>query len=78
MRISCEKCSDGTFLVEVPPKQKKDKKGNEIGWKPELKYTAKTEDEALKIIGEALKEIETPQDEYGIAFEEASKESKKD
>jgi len=71
MRISVEKASDGTYIVEVPCKPKKDEEGHEI-YKPELKYTAETEDDAIKIIREALGEIETPDDEYGIAFGEAA------
>jgi hypothetical protein len=73
MRISIERAADKTFIVEVPCKPKKDKKGNMENWKPDLKYTAKTEEEALDIVKEALKEIETPEDEYGLAFDSASK-----
>ena len=79
MRISIEKCADGTFLIEVPCKPKK-KKGegnrNLVEYNPDIKYTAEDEKGALKIITEALKEIETPEDEYGIGFEEATKEPK--
>jgi len=73
MRISVEKASDGTYIVEVPRKPKKDKRGNEI-YQNDLKYTAKTTKEAMAVIAEALKEVPTPDDEYGIAYDEASKE----
>jgi predicted RNase H-like HicB family nuclease len=76
MRISIEKAADGSFIVIVPAKEKKNPKGDFI-CQEDLKYTAKTEDEALKIIGEALKEIKSQEDEYGIAFKEASKKSAK-
>jgi len=75
MRISVEKASDGTYIIEVPCKTKKDKKGYEI-YKSDLKYTAEDEKGALKIIATALKEIEVPEDEYGLAYAEASKEPK--
>ena len=74
MQITVEKCTDGTFLVQVPCKsKKKEDKGNYIEYRPDLKYTAENEKEALKIIAEALKEVEVPEDEYGIAYEEAIK-----
>ena len=71
MRITVEACSDGTYIVEVPAKKSKGKNGLE--YKEDLKYTAKTEEEALKVIKEALKGIAIPEDEYGIAFDEAAK-----
>jgi hypothetical protein len=74
MRISVEKASDGTFIIEVPAKKKKGKKGEDICYREDIKYTAKNVDEALKVIKEALNEVETPDDEYGIAFGEAAKE----
>lgn len=76
MRISIEKASDGTFIIEVPCKKRKNKEG-ELEYKEDLKYTAKTEEDALKVVAEALKEIETPEDEYGIGFNEAAEEPKK-
>lgn len=72
MRISVEKASDGTFIIEVPAKKRKDAKGNML-YPEDLKYTASDETEALKIIGEALKEVKAPVDEYKIGFDEASK-----
>jgi len=81
MRISVEKASDGAFIVEVPCKPKKDKgeKGHPMDMmERDLKYTAKTDDEAIKIIKEALKDIKTPEDEYSLAFDSASKEQPKE
>jgi hypothetical protein len=73
MQIRIEKAADNTFIIEVPCKPKKEKKGNCIEYNPDLKYTANDEKSALKIIAEALKEIEAPEDEYGIGFDEAAK-----
>jgi hypothetical protein len=79
MQIRIEKAADNTFIIEVPCKPKKDKKGNGcIEYNPDLKYTADDEKSALKIISEALKEIEVPEDEYGIGFTEAAKEPKEE
>lgn len=75
MHIRVEKAADGTYIVEVPAKKKKDKKGMEM-CNEDLKYTTKTEEECIKVIKEALKEIDAPNDEYGIAFNEAVKEPK--
>lgn len=67
--IRVEKASDGTFIISVPPKPKKDNK--EPCFYEDIKYTAKNEKECLRIVGEALKDVKAPEDEYGIGFEEA-------
>lgn len=72
MRISVEKAADGTFIIDVPVKPKKNPKGDLVDYKPDLRYTAKDNAEALKIIEKAIEEVEAPDDEYGLAFEEAS------
>lgn len=77
MQITIEKCADGTFIIQVPCKpKKKEDKGNRIEYRPDIKYTAEDEKGALKVIAEALKEVEVPEDEYGLAYKEATKEEK--
>lgn len=73
MRISIERAADGSFIITVPAKEKKGPKGVLV-CQEDLKYTAEDEAEALKIIETALKEIKPQEDEYGIAFKEASEE----
>ena len=74
MSIETEKVADGSFIIKVPCKAKKNDGSPE--WRPDVKYTAKSEDEAIVVIRKALAEIEAPDDELGIAWEEATKEEK--
>lgn len=73
MRIGVEKAADGTFIIDVPRKPKKDKQGNKL-YQEDLRYTAKNIEKALTVIKKVLMEVETPNDEYEIAFDEAVKE----